>query len=114
MAATTIAGMAHDGIDSVPEDGTWLLQKGERVTTAETSAKLDATLERINSDMRSSRTGNGTVVNVIEDPRRAGRLKRATRMTGKSLMLWWLIFARTVVVRGRWRLPMDFAGKADD
>ncbi|VED90341.1 prophage tail length tape measure [Klebsiella pneumoniae] len=24
-------GMAHDGIDAVPETGTWLLQKGERV-----------------------------------------------------------------------------------
>lgn len=47
-------GMAHDGIDSVPETGTWLLQKGERVTTASTSAKLDATLDRVNRD-----TGNG-------------------------------------------------------
>lgn len=75
VSLTALSGMAHDGIDSVPEDGTWLLQKGERVTTAETSAKLDATLERINSDMRSSRTGNGTVVNVIEDPRRAGQVE---------------------------------------
>jgi len=40
-------GMAHDGIDSVPQDGTWLLQKGERVMTNQTSAKLDATLDRI-------------------------------------------------------------------
>ncbi|MBD8370325.1 phage tail tape measure protein, partial [Klebsiella pneumoniae] len=32
-------GMAHDGIDAVPETGTWLLQKGERVVTANTSAK---------------------------------------------------------------------------
>ncbi|HFN0857749.1 phage tail tape measure C-terminal domain-containing protein [Klebsiella pneumoniae] len=40
-------GQAHDGIDSVPETGTWLLQKGERVTTAKTSAKLDATLDRV-------------------------------------------------------------------
>ncbi len=44
-------GMAHDGIDSVPETGTWLLQKGERVTTAATSAKLDATLERVGRDV---------------------------------------------------------------
>ncbi|HFT8040006.1 TPA: phage tail tape measure protein [Klebsiella aerogenes] len=40
-------GMAHDGIDSVPQTGTWILQKGERVTTAKTSAKLDATLDRV-------------------------------------------------------------------
>ncbi|MPT45741.1 MAG: phage tail tape measure protein, partial [Klebsiella sp.] len=36
---TALQGQAHDGIDSVPETGTWLLQKGERVTTAKTSAK---------------------------------------------------------------------------
>lgn len=46
-------GQAHDGIDSVPADGTWLLKKGERVTTAATSAKLDRTLE----DVRSSGGG---------------------------------------------------------
>ncbi|AZP30392.1 phage tail tape measure protein [Acinetobacter pittii] len=31
IAAQTITGMAHDGIASVPEEGTWLLNKGERV-----------------------------------------------------------------------------------
>lgn len=41
--------MAHDGIDSIPATGTWLLEKGERVTTAETSAKLDKTLSDIQS-----------------------------------------------------------------
>jgi lambda family phage tail tape measure protein len=47
VASAALSGMAHDGIDSVPETGTWLLQKGERVTTAETSAKLDQTLSNI-------------------------------------------------------------------
>lgn len=47
IASSRLAGMAHDGLDSVPETGTWLLEKGERVTTAETSAKLDATLDRL-------------------------------------------------------------------
>ncbi|EQC4039175.1 phage tail tape measure protein [Klebsiella pneumoniae] len=50
-------GMAHDGIDAVPETGTWLLQKGERVTTAATSAKLDATLDRV----ATQSTGGGTI-----------------------------------------------------
>ncbi|RLL09717.1 phage tail tape measure protein [Klebsiella pneumoniae] len=50
-------GMAHDGIDAVPETGTWLLQKGERVTTAATSAKLDATLDRV----ANQSTGGGTI-----------------------------------------------------
>ncbi|WP_134614634.1 phage tail length tape measure family protein, partial [Pseudomonas aeruginosa] len=42
-----LSGQAHDGIMSVPEDGTWNLKKGERVTTAETSAKLDRTLDDV-------------------------------------------------------------------
>lgn len=48
VASSALMGMAHDGIDSVPREGTWLLQKGERVTTAATSAKLDRTLDEVN------------------------------------------------------------------
>lgn len=47
IAGTALTGMAHSGIDKVPETGTWLLEKGERVVTANTSAKLDATLESL-------------------------------------------------------------------
>ncbi len=57
ISAASLSGMAHDGIDAVPETGTWLLQKGERVTTAATSAKLDATLDRV----ANQSTGGGTV-----------------------------------------------------
>lgn len=51
-AASTaaLAGMAHDGIDSVPREGTWLLDKGERVLTADTSKKLDSTLDRVTNN----------------------------------------------------------------
>lgn len=68
-----LAGMAHDGIDSIPETGTWLLQKGERVTTAETSAKLDKTLDSVANGQPSNR-GN-TTVNLIEDASRAGQTR---------------------------------------
>lgn len=40
IAATSMAGMAHDGIDSVPKEGTWLLDKGERVVDRRTNADL--------------------------------------------------------------------------
>ncbi|MDP9523380.1 phage tail tape measure protein [Pseudomonas putida] len=52
VASSALVGMAHDGIDSVPREGTWLLQKGERVTTASTSAKLDKTLNEVNKSSR--------------------------------------------------------------
>jgi len=45
-----IKGVAHDGLDKVPTTGTWLLEKGERVTSAKTSAKLDNTLNKINQE----------------------------------------------------------------
>lgn len=64
VSSTSLAGMAHDGIDSVPETGTWLLQKGERVTTASTSAKLDATLDRVSSQSGSNTTASNTTVNI--------------------------------------------------
>ncbi|MDR5858221.1 hypothetical protein FZZ93_01055 [Halomonas eurihalina] len=60
-----LAGMAHDGIDSVPETGTWLLQEGERVTTSETSDKLDRTLDRVIAGQESGgRSGGPLEVNV--------------------------------------------------
>ncbi|WP_405079935.1 phage tail tape measure protein [Pectobacterium carotovorum] len=55
ISASALAGMAHDGIDRVPETGTWLLQKGERVVTAKTSAKLDSTLAMVQQQKQEER-----------------------------------------------------------
>lgn len=60
-------GMAHDGIDEVPKTGTWLLEKGERVMTEKTSAKLDRTLDEV------GRGQGGTTINLIEDVSKAGQ-----------------------------------------
>lgn len=67
VASLSLAGMAHEGIDAIPETGTWLLEKGERVTTAETSAKLDKTLD----DIQKGGAG-APVVNLYEDASKAG------------------------------------------
>ena len=82
VSVSALSGMAHDGIDSVPETGTWLLQQGERVTTAKTSAKLDATLDRVNK--QTSNGGGGTYapqiyVNGDPDARTIEMLKQAVR-----------------------------------
>lgn len=63
-AASTFAmmGMAHDGIDSIPKTGTWLLEKGERVTTEKTSAKLDSTLDRVNRNLENGGAGGPRVI----------------------------------------------------
>lgn len=60
IAATGLKGMAHSGIDKVPETGTWLLEKGERVVTANTSARLDAVLENISRQRENGSFGNQT------------------------------------------------------
>lgn len=79
VKTASLAGMAHDGIDSVPQTGTWLLEKGERVTTAKTSARQDSVLDRIEQQLRSSREAGQTqatlppIINVIEDASKAGK-----------------------------------------
>lgn len=40
IEAATPVGMAHDGIDNIPKEGTWLLDKGERVVDSRTNADL--------------------------------------------------------------------------
>lgn len=49
-----LAGMAHDGIDSVPREGTWLLDKGERVVSSSLNRDLTQFLE---NDKQSDKQG---------------------------------------------------------
>lgn len=101
ISATNIAaqsyallGMAHDGIDAVPETGTWLLQKGERVTTASTSAKLDKTL----SDIQNNQTDNSrsTVIHFYQQGGGSSREQQAS--TAKAARQ----IARAVDAAGRY------------
>lgn len=68
ISSAALTGMAHNGIDSIPSTGTWLLEKGERVMTADTSAKLDSTLENLRKnglDATLSKPGFGTGVQNV-------------------------------------------------
>lgn len=58
IAAQTISGMAHSGIDCIPNEGTWLLDKGERVVDARTNADLKNFLQASNN------SGGNLTVNV--------------------------------------------------
>ena len=83
-------GMAHDGIDKVPKTGTWLLEKGERVTTAETSAKLDRMLNNIQRGLTGGSAG-GNIGNHDSKPMNvnvyeaAGTSATVQQSTGGSL-----------------------------
>lgn len=40
IKSVSVSGMAHDGIDNIPREGTWLLDKGERVVDQRTNGDL--------------------------------------------------------------------------
>ncbi len=71
IQGTQMQGMAHDGIHSVPKTGTWLLEEGERVMTAQTSAKMDRTLDEV-------RSGGAGGVNVSQNIYTQGRIDNRT------------------------------------
>lgn len=75
----SITGMAHDGIDSVPKEGTWLLDEGERVLTSPQADSLDAFLAR-----QEAGGSSGTTVNVIEDSSRAGQTETRRGSNGEE------------------------------
>ncbi|EIX7809914.1 hypothetical protein MK936_005047 [Salmonella enterica] len=59
VQSVTMQGMAHDGIDSVPREGTWLLDRGERVVDRRTNADLKTYLAKKQEGARV----NNVVVN---------------------------------------------------
>ncbi len=83
--ASTISGQAHDGIMSIPEDGTWNLKKGERVTTGETSAKLDRTLDSVQKNQMS---GSAPIVNLYEDKSKAGAVETRQQDNRQMIDIW--------------------------
>lgn len=59
LASTlSVVGMAHDGISEVPNEGTWLLDKGERVVDKRTNGDLK---DYLSSNQGSSDTGSSNV-----------------------------------------------------
>ncbi len=56
-----LAGMAHDGIDEIPREGTWLLDKGERVVDNRTNQDLKQALSKGNG------LGGGVTVNLYNE-----------------------------------------------
>lgn len=55
MAAQTIQGMAHNGIDNIPREGTWLLDGGERVLNPQQNKDLT---NYLNNRQNGSSDGN--------------------------------------------------------
>lgn len=73
IQSTQMKGMAHNGISSVPSEGTWLLDKGERVYTNDSAKKLDQMYSAVMSNnSRSNGNSSGEkqpwMINIYDAP----------------------------------------------
>lgn len=69
ISGTEMQGMAHDGMDYIPKEGTWLLDKGERVVDSRTNADLKAYLDQNNkSGMASGSSDVNWSIQINEAP----------------------------------------------
>jgi len=68
IAVAEVTGMAHDGMDSIPKTGTWILEAGERVTTEKTSAKLDRTLDDVQGKLEGRAGADGSMIRIVNVP----------------------------------------------
>ncbi|MDG6487644.1 phage tail tape measure protein, partial [Glaesserella parasuis] len=59
LTSISLSGMAHSGIDSIPKEGTWLLDRGERVVDSRTNQDLKAFLA--NQGNRNQASGKSSV-----------------------------------------------------
>ncbi|NRA56235.1 MAG: tape measure protein [Gammaproteobacteria bacterium] len=75
-----LAGMAHDGIDSIPREGTWLLDKGERVVDRRTNADLKLALKG------GQMGGSNITINLIEDTSQAGQATHEKGLSGEDVI----------------------------
>lgn len=57
-------GMAHDGIDYVPKEGTWLLDKGERVLSPRQNADFTRAMNERQSNVKQTEAVQQPQVNV--------------------------------------------------
>lgn len=75
IQSISLSGQAHDGIDYVPNEGTWNLAKGERVTGAALNRDLTQFLERENK--QGGRGGGGAPISVSVEVVNQGRPAQA-------------------------------------
>jgi hypothetical protein len=83
VAGSGLAGMAHDGISAIPEDGTWLLQKNERIVGAELNRDLTTYLSNQTNNIQNSTRGYD--VNVVVHATDAESVTRVTPSMQKAI-----------------------------
>jgi len=64
VASTALMGMAHDGIDTIPREGTWLLDGGERVLNPNQNRDLTQYLRNANDAGAGTGRAGGITINA--------------------------------------------------
>lgn len=75
ISSLSLSGMAHDGIDNIPKEGTWLLDKGERVVDSRTNADL--------KNMIANNNGGGSGVNIVVENYTSGQVQTKVDEDGR-------------------------------
>lgn len=68
VSALSPVGMAHNGIDNIPKEGTWLLDGGERVLNPQQNKDLTNYLSQAQQSNSSTSTPQNLQINNILDP----------------------------------------------
>lgn len=96
ISSTNLTGMAHNGISSVPKEGTWLLDEDERVLNGPQNSDLTNFLARENraSTQRNEQASKAAqpaaaasppVINIVEDASRAGQTSTSIDDLGRQV-----------------------------
>lgn len=70
-----LTGMAHDGINNIPEEGTWLLNKGERVLNPSQNRDLTNYLSQVQTGGQNRPIDNKLSIIMVKDEDEAKNYK---------------------------------------
>jgi soluble lytic murein transglycosylase-like protein len=85
VSAMSPVGMAHNGIDNIPKEGTWLLDGGERVLNPQQNKDLTNYLASQPQQSSSSGTQGLTIINQIEQDDLVGKYMQGP--AGRQIVL---------------------------
>lgn len=86
VASTSLMGMAHNGLDNIPREGTWLLDGGERVLNPNQNRDLTQYLRNANDAGAGAGLGGGITINApVTVQAQPGMSDEAARRQGEMM-----------------------------
>lgn len=86
VASSALVGMAHNGLDNIPREGTWLLDGGERVLNPNQNRDLTQYLRNANDAGGGTGAGGGITINApVTVQAQPGMSDEAARRQGEMM-----------------------------